>query len=81
MKKGPDTKKKLRIRLKETSADLLARPDGGVSFATSRYPLLQAGSQFSRSFFFWSHPGWRAQPFDASTRRRRRRARWRSCTG
>jgi hypothetical protein len=80
MKKAPDGKKKLRITLKETSADLLARPEGGVSFATSRYPLLQAGAQFSRSFFFLVSLLSR-QRFDASTRPRRRRARWRSCIG
>jgi hypothetical protein len=81
MKKPDAAKKKLRITLKETSADLLARPEGGVSFATSRYPLLQAGAQFSRSFFFFPGLTVLRQRCDASTRPRRRRARWRSCIG
>ncbi len=41
MKKAPDAKKKLKIRLRDSSAD--RPPDGAGSFATSRFALLQSG--------------------------------------
>ncbi len=43
MKKAPEAKKKLRIRLKESSVENLARSDANASFSSSRFPILQTG--------------------------------------
>jgi hypothetical protein len=43
MKKVPETKKKLRIRLKDSSTDTLVRSESTATFSTSRFPILRSG--------------------------------------